>query len=331
MSIEDYESHILELSKRFGYSKNDFVDIEAEILGDEYIRLIEFYSKTLDINSFHGISPSFIAVYDDTVLNAWAINKDGNNLILLFKGLIHYLINTFMLNDDLNKEDIRILEILKPHLNTSISNLMYDASIHFTFYHEMAHLIQYSGSKEGSLDEVPKFTNPYDQESHILELDADEFSSLCLSEHILQYHSRLFKKGNSGTYEGLLVLFLAPIVLYLLAFSTNKSKLYFYEGSHPHPIIRLMLITLTITDYCKMSLLKYEQDIEIDHLAVIENALVLAQEIEQRYLSSNKVQQLIVFIKDNLDEIMEYVEEMRKIKKNFSGLAIDSWNRHSNK
>lgn len=329
MSIEDYNSHILELTKRFGYSKNDFVDIEAEALGDEYNRLLDFYTKSLAVNEFHGISPSFIAVYNDTSINARAITKDGNNLVLLFKGLVHYLVHAFLLNNDLNKEEIRILKILKPYLNTSVSQLMYDAAMHFTFYHEMAHLIQFSGSNEGSLEEVPKFTNPYDQYSHILELDADEFSSLCLSEHILQYHSRLFKKGNSGTYEGLLVLFLSPIVLYLLAFTSNKGKLYFYEGSHPHPIIRLMLITLTITDYCKMSLSKNEENIEIDHLAVIENALALAQKIETKYLSTDKVAELIVFIRTNLKEIMDYVEEMRNIKKQRNDLAVDSWNINS--
>ncbi len=331
MEINEYKQLIKSLSEKFGFNESDFVDLEIESLSDEFKKIIEFYSLTLSRNSFHGISPSYIAISNHTSFNARAIKKGENSLVLLFKGLLNYLFNLFFLNDNLNNGEIRVLKIIQPYLNTDISTLMYQTAIHFTFYHEMGHLIQFSSSTKSSLDEAPKFADVYEQESHILELDADEFSSLCLGEHILQYHGRLFTKGNNATYEGLLVLSLAPIVLYLLAFSSNKSRIYFYEGSHPHPIIRLMLITLTITDYCKMSLSKHNEDIEIDHLAVIENALVLAQEIEVRYLSTNKVADLILFIKSNLNQIMDYVEELRNNKKHHDDLAVDSWNRHSNK
>ena len=54
-----------------------------------------------------------------------------------------------------------------------------------------------------------------------------------------------------------------------------------------------MLLTSTITDYWKKSLLKNGKNIEFDHVIIIENALVVAQDIEKQYLSSNNVDNLI--------------------------------------
>jgi hypothetical protein len=326
MDKEQYVEIINSISIKFGLNKSDFVDIEIESLSEEYRNIIGFYSETLLDNAHHGILPSFIAITNHTSFNAKAIRKGDNSLVVFFKGLVLHLCNLYLYNDKLNNTEIRFLKIIRQFLDADVNKLMYQAATHFTFYHEMAHLIQFASSNEASLDEAPNFTEDYILEKHLLEIDADEFSSLCLSEHIIQYHNRLFRKGKSETYEGLLVLFLAPIVLYLLGFKENKRRLYFYEGSHPHPVIRLMLITLTITDYCRLSLSKHDKDIQINHLDVIENALALAQDIESRYLSTNDVADLILFIRANLEEIMNYVAVMKEAKDKRTDLAVDSWN-----
>lgn len=264
-----------------------------------------------------------------TSINAKAVRLDDKYIIIIHKGLINYLIISFKQNTQLDSGEIKTLKILQPYLNTNISTLMYQAALHFTFYHEMAHLIQNTEGGNMHLEERPQFSSEYNQEKHILEIDADEFSSLCLSEHILQYHQRLFIKGNRGTYEGLLVVILIPIILYLLSFNSNKGSFYLKKGTHPHPIIRLMLITLIITDYCKKSLNKQGIKLEIDHLLVIENSLAIAQEIERKYFGTDNVNQLLGIIRGSLNEIMTYTESIKDISKHRTDLAVYKWNSHA--
>lgn len=329
MTIKDYKYKVKEISLKLGFKENDFIDLEYTQNSEEYLEILKFYQKALGLKSFYGIKPAYIIINNNTSINAKAGRLDDSYVIIIYKGLIHYLMTSFKQNTQLDSGEIETLKILQPYLNTNISTLMYQTALHFTFYHEMAHLIQNTEGDDMQLEEKPQFSNDYNEEKHVLEIDADEFSSLCLSEHILQYHQRLFTKRNSGTYEGLLIVILIPIVLYLLSFSSNKGSFYLKKGTHPHPIIRLMLITLTITDYCKKSLNNQGIKLEIDHLLVIENSLAIGQEIERRYLSTDNVNQLLGIIKGSLNDIMAYTESIRDISKHRTDLAVYKWNLHA--
>lgn len=330
MTIKDYKKEIETLSLKLGINKSEFIDLEVTNMPDEYLKILSFYKETLDLNSFYGINPSYLIINNNISVNAKAGKAGDNYIIIVYKGLINYLIQSFKVNTQLDSGEIRTFKIIEPYLNTTISELMYQTSLHFTFYHEMAHLIQRADVTDGYLEETPNYSSSYNEEKHIVEVDADKFSSLCISEHILQYHQRLFTSGNSGTYEGLLVLILIPIILYLLSFNSNKTDFYLYEGTHPHPIIRIMLIATTITDYCKKSLSQNGVNINIDHLSIIENALSISQEIEYRYLGTNKVNQLLGLIKVNLKSIMSYAEYIDNKSDSRADLAIYKWNLHAN-
>lgn len=326
MSLENYRKNICEIKKGVGLPNSEFFDMEFSPYSEEFIEAFNFYTETLNHHKDYGISPAYMYYNNFRSRNAKAGLLNNTYLITINMGTLHWLVDNFKYNDTIPTSGIRLIDIISKHIDTAPQNLMYQMCFHFTVYHEIAHLIQNSSYLESHLDEYPK-TNDYNNRRHLLEIDADEFSSLCLGTHINQYAEKLFGASlNQDILEGIIIFCLVPIFLYLSSFAGSKEQMYFYERSHPHPIIRVMLVTMTICHYINQDLDANEKEFSINHKIVLNRTLQVASELEQSVFNSPYVEDFIDSLKINLQNILDYVSYFDELKNEDNTLAVAKWN-----
>ena len=158
---------------------------------------------------------------------------------------------------------------------------MYQLTMHFTFYHELAHLVQKSEYLESHLYERPFEVEEFDLTRHKLEIDADSFSGISIASHIQQYALKHFGDDlDSNKMESLIQMFCSSALLYFLAFQSCKGEIYFYENSHPHPMIRILNFILTITNYLQQSPKLTERKITLNHINIFKATIKTTALIE---------------------------------------------------
>ncbi len=125
--------------------QNGVLDYRDYAIETELDRIIEYYSETLSINKEYDINPSILYFENSTCVNAVAFYQNKFYLIGIYLGTIIHLTQTFKDKPNLifNTGNVDFIEFEKK-LDTTISELMYQQALHFTFYHEMGHLIQKS-------------------------------------------------------------------------------------------------------------------------------------------------------------------------------------------
>ncbi|MFI0429213.1 hypothetical protein [Mariniflexile sp. HMF6888] len=331
MTLEEYKIKILEIQKALELNMCDFFDCEFSPQREEILEVFKFYNEALLNHSYYGIVPAYIYINNYTNVNAFATYyRDKQKYSVSINiGTIIWLIQTFKLNHCIvNNTNIRLFQIIEPNIDTSINNLMYQTALHYTFYHEMAHLIQNSTFLELNLEEIPR-PDGYLERKHVLELDADEFSALCLGTHLLQYVEKIFdNRLNKPIMEGMLVLMCIPIMLYLTSFNSFDYEIYFEENTHPHPVIRLFVIVLTVVQYCNESLEKEDKGFTVDHKEIIYRSLALSSQVETICFNRDKISQFIINLRDNTAGVIDYVHKFEELRKKDASLSVNKWNEH---
>ena len=329
MNIEAYRAKIKQLSITLGLPINEFFDFEFSPFKSEFLGIFTFYTETLRDNHYYGIEPAFLYFNNYKSVNAKAGYFNGNYVITINMGTVFWLISNFKRNELLKKSSgsIRLFKILEPKLDTSINMLMYQTGCHFTFYHEMAHLIQNSNLLEFHLEEKPNNKEEFSTEKHLLECDADEFSSLCIASHILQYSEKIFDTNlNQYVLEGIIALISVPVILYLMSFESNNNSIYFEENTHPHPVIRLTRIVLTIVNYCNQSLIIENKSYKINQFHIINIALDIAEQLKFAFSNINGVPEYRKMISANRKEIAAYLKKIDRLQNGNDSLAVSKWN-----
>lgn len=199
MTLEEYREQIAEIINTVGLHRNLFSDLDGLDNESEFLNVFEFYKETLELNHDYGIAPAFLFFVNSDTINARAGKRVNNQFLLgINRGTINWLIDNFKSNDTLvSDNNILLFDGLNPYLDSPINNLMYQAGCHYTFYHEMAHLIQQSDYLELNMEENPQPIDIFDFDRHLLEIDADTFSALCLGTHIMQYLTELVEANDA--------------------------------------------------------------------------------------------------------------------------------------
>lgn len=260
MNHQKYLLKTKELINNTDIQEADVFDYELSPYRGEFDDMFSFYQNTLDRDSKYGITPGIFFFNNNLDVNAYAKKTLSKYYVIsINKGTIGTLINMFMERSDslstVLDEDFLNFEQL---LDTSIGMLMYQNAVHFTFYHEEAHLIQKSKLLENTIYEDTQANGNYSIEKHILEIDADEFSSLSIGAHIFQYAETTFgEKITVNQWEKLIIIACSSAFLYILSLNSNKDQnIYYHEKSHPHPVIRITWIVHTIVGYCVRNFIK---------------------------------------------------------------------------
>lgn len=307
-------------------AKGDYYDYEDDINKEEFDSAFLFYKEALERNEYYGIVPNYIFYNNDLRVNAMAAKYKDSFIISMNKGTIAFLLSSFRKDDLLEGSGLEYWIEFEKELDNSISNLMYQNALHFTFYHEMAHLVQKSELLELGLYEQP-MQNDFSARRHILELDADEYSALSVGSHTLQYARTIYgDEVPNDKLEKLLVLVCASILIYLMSFPSNRRGIYYKESTHPHPIIRVTCIVFVIIGYSKQALEQIELDLVLDSKSIVNQSIELAEALSVKTLGYDYLSGYKDSVGLEADNIVAYIKEMREISNKDSTLAVDKWN-----
>ncbi|NVK64586.1 MAG: hypothetical protein HWE22_08355 [Flavobacteriales bacterium] len=300
----------------------ELYDFEDTPFAHEFQKIFDFYSTTLKGFSDYGIDPAIIYFNIRRSVNAFACKRDGVFIVSFNCGTIVHLIKAFeqTLFDSKQPQFDSILDV-------SPNKLMYQLCLHFTLYHEMAHLIQDSRYLSNGLKELNKSEHKFDKERHLLELDADQFSSLCIATHICQYLDRIDSpRINFQLTEYVITIAVAAMMVYVLSFNSVDHKLYYQRYYHPHPSIRLSSISQTVIDYTYQ-----DRNGRSSSSKERSNILVKAANIVQNSTKSDNVLNYVKTLVENYDGIKEYLDSFTLINNKETRLATDKWNEMAQK
>lgn len=329
MTLENYREYIAEIINTVGLHRNLFSDLEGLDNELEFLNVFKFYRDTLKLNCDYGIEPAFLFFINSDTLNAKATRSPNDEFLLgINRGTINWLIDNFKSNHRLiTDNNILLFNNLTPYLDTPINNLMYQAGCHFTFYHEMAHLIQKSDYLNLSMEENPQPVEIFDLNRHLLEIDADTYSALCLGTHIMQYSEKIFGKNPSKlVVESLIILFSIPIILYLLSFSGNSLELYYRESTHPHPAIRLTNFIMVLTHYCNNVLDGKNSGFTANQGDMFISAMEIAEKLQKPFFGNETVTIYRKEITESRLGVIEYLSVLVEGNKNLTTTATHKWN-----
>jgi hypothetical protein len=194
-------------------------------------------------------------IMNDTV-NAWAWHNEGKNIIAIYLKLYKVLENMLRTNfPKLNGPGSALMKKLTPALKREDGQLpedflLYQYATLFVYFHELAHLHQQShmaGGGAAPLVSQERYhlgnQEPFDQEAHAMEIDADICAANIMSEYILQFwESFPAEHRTPDVFATLISMACASIFVFFYVVSGGWQDIYFMESDHPHPIIRISYV-----------------------------------------------------------------------------------------
>ena len=321
-----YKKRTAELQRKIPTENLDVFDYADSIYNEEFDAIFSFYQEVLIRNSKFGIKPSILFFNADRNINAKAV-KNGKHFIISFNaGTVVGLIQMFREYEDIILNENQ--QIFESSLDNPINELMYQFAVHYTFYHEMAHLIQKSTFLELGMDENLTSNHDFSELRHLLELDADEYSAISLGAHIIQYADNLFGATvTKDEIEELIVIGCSAILLYLLSFKTNRLDIYYEEHSHPHPIIRLNWIIFAIISYCENAYRKKAIQMSFNSGELMNKVLIFSRaNIDKFFDGKDLISNYFQTIQQEALNIIRYYNKYEEFKKDNRKLAVHKWN-----
>lgn len=328
MNTELYKKKKEELVANLPINPDSVFEYDTSLYADEFDDIFSFYHENLEHNSRYGITPNIVFFNTNFSFNAWASKHNSYYVISFNMGLIVSLIQMFrekpgLLDEKEQKEFVDFEKLL----DNPIHILMYQNAIHFTFYHEMGHLIQKSDLLENRMLEHLDNSEEYSERRHLLELDADEFSSVSIGAHILQYAENMFgEKVTKSQFENLLIIACSSTFLYLLSFPSNQRKIHYEKFSHPHPVIRVMWIIFSIAGYCSRSLEAKGIKLGLDPKAIIDKTFDFCEQVSEYFFDDDPMSKFMDSLQSEGLKIMAYLTKFQKLKENDRSLALYKWN-----
>jgi hypothetical protein len=328
--IMDYKQEIDNAIKNNIAEYADIFDFDDTPNKKLYKDLYLFCRENLDIHfKRKSISHSAFLYSNDFSVNAKVRIKKNQNTILINIGLIRHCIDKYLFNHALND----FIESKEPELaakyDSSMSYLIFQLITQFTYYHELAHLFQYSQIVTEKELQERNSGNKFDIIRHKLEINADTYSSICIATHIHQYINKIF--GDNTNQENVgktITIFGACLLEYIINFTSNY-ELYYEEHSHPHPLIRLLNIILNITNHFSLIPTLREKGIELDANSLFINIINFHEELENSNVFTSGFSKSISQYVANIKRIKSYIAKIMNFGDNneFTD-AMSIWNKH---
>lgn len=303
-------------------TEQDILLIEYYEERDEIIECCKFYKEAIEHNSYYLRFPCNVLFHADQYVNAKATVYRNKGLVVWYFGLLFKQLNILK-----EEEENKIIEGFKETklgdsgilnvLDCKPNRLFYQINQHFTFYHEFAHIIQQQGKLEDVQYKFQEGKVDFDINKHLLEKDADNFAALCLMTHIVQYADRIFNnQWGKDEITNLLAFYSIPVLIYSMELNSDEENPdTFFEGTHPHPMCRLMFVLLVFIEYFNQQ----NRGFKIDSKSVFDLTLEVASKI-----SGFDYQKFWV---ENYTEFMDYNKATIDLKVPMGyESAVDKWN-----
>lgn len=326
--MDEYYKVIAEVSAATAIPSDEFFDYRDSPSKEEFDAIFTFYQETLLLNEGYGITPSYLYFNPGLTANAQAKKVADCYLVSINMAMVINLMTMFkdkpaLLDGTDNEELIAFQELL----DAPINELMYQNAIHFTFYHEMAHLIQNSEFLEGALYERVDSVVEFSIRRHNLELDADEFSALCIGSHAIQYAQHMFGEAiDTNKVEKLLIIICSSALIYMLSFRTNSENIYYEEMSHPHPIIRITRIVAAIVQYSVQALEHLGFELALDTRRIIAETIRFTDKIACNVLGINPVIRYENYLNTERENVEAYIRKTDALRGGDNSYAVHKWN-----
>lgn len=321
-----------ELKKR-GLDATDVLDFSTSEFHKEFQRIIDFYNVTIDNHSIYNIRKSIFYVKNDTkVLNAVAsaYKKLDFNTISITGRFVMFLIETFVeQHEEMNKQIDLVVSSDTIFLEEKFY-FQYISVSHFVIYHELAHLIQFGSEAINYVEEFSSNKDEYKHEKHIFELDADEFAALSLGTHLIQYFEQVKKVKNELSLTNIAdyaSVSLGAIFIVMVNLHDDFDQFYIEKRSHPHPITRLILLSLTMIEYLNQTYIiaHYEKE-KLDAKKIIDKSINYAHSYNIKVKGNPALEKVPSIVRNEIESIMSYIAKIRKDAEVMGNLAVKAWN-----
>ncbi|WP_337045430.1 hypothetical protein [Emticicia sp. 17c] len=278
---------------------------------------LDEYSK---IYNFH---PAYLYIAQNEYFNSVAQPK--TNVIAISKEVIKQLKNFFWDNLDFENDQslINFRDINKwllAECNKSLNQFVFEFASFFSYYHELAHLMQEAEYKAlgntTSLNEYGYTNSNFNVEHHLREIDSDFFAANQVAYHVLSLYEDakiFFNEVENEILYNIIMLSMASIFAYRIRHFRGLEDIYYYERSHPHSAIRIIIISKVFLSF----LSKHSKNLTPDEQQIlIGNSLGFADKIAGVNYSSR----FSDLIKNGNDKIAEYWDYMSNESPKYSYL-----------
>lgn len=266
------------------------------------IQPAKFYFRTqLSVNASAGLTPT----------NYYIVRVNMGTLVKLYD--LFYEKNSIF--DE--AEELSAYELLNKNLDAPLGYLMFQLSSLFTYYHELAHLIQKSPTLPLWIDEsyiLPEGGN-YNADSHVKEFDADLNGAHLICFHLIEYWKK--QKPELRTQESFQMLLSiggASILSYFLLLPNADRDIYYKDFTHPHPFVRIAYIVDCFIKVAEINLPE-EMQVNLNATQITSESFKIADNFFKRVLNNDKIQTFgAVFLTESAN-IKTYVTELIELSK----------------
>lgn len=320
---EALKNKVLEFSEIY-----DFRDTPYESLISDFYN---FCRENIDIHGKNvNINPNVLIFNNHLNSNAFAMLKDGVFSISINVGLFKKCDTNFLNNQKLDEQIEKRFNEITSKLDNKISGLGFQIATNFTYYHELAHLFQFTKKNENlRIKERVDNDSTYHLQKHYLEINADSFAAIALASHISQYLEKSFGQDlNQDISENVIVILGACILNHIANFHTDISKIYLKEKTHPHPFLRIFNVILSLTNYLNQSEFLKERGIEIETYKVFKMILDFYEELEREKVFNTNFSTAMDEGAKIQDQISKYLGQLVEFNESDYNNALELWNKH---
>ena len=196
-----------------------------------------------------------------------------------------------------------------------IDQFMFIVARYFLHYHELAHIIQFTGVNQFMHESrAYPIAGPFIMLEHVKERDADICGANFSARHIMDHWKRLpLALQTKDSLETLVSFGIVGIYqLFDLLSDGLKRNLYFFETSHPHTIIRISLIIRLIVQRTG-----HDSRMKIDLMKMIQNVLNILRNLNM----DESADRFLYTMARNPLSIDIYTQTLEREHKNYPWLA----------
>lgn len=309
--IYSYEYVKQELISEVGIPSSEIFEFQDSPIKNLYEGYFQFCQENLSEKChLHKIQRAKFYYSNNYSVNAWACSHNGYFLIKVHMGTIFKLNEVFTAKNSLEENDsLKKYKVFTERLGIKLDFLMFQAATLFTFYHELAHLIQKSPLLENGIDESYSLSDQpiHLPDSHILEYDADLHAANYVCAHLIDAWKNQKKEfKTTESFQNIVTLGSASIFTYFLLLKADDN-IYYNANSHPHSIVRISYIVDCFINVVKLNL---PVDISVNQKLVITETFKISNDIISRIDSNRNFDRFAeIFLKEN-DNIENYIKSL---------------------
>ncbi|MBS9775013.1 MAG: hypothetical protein KGV59_07670 [Tenacibaculum sp.] len=321
-----------EIQNTLKYFSKDFIlDYSGTLNENLFEKYYQFCRGCL--NNFSeriNITPNIIFFNNLLSINAKAGKYDGTYIITINQGLFSNCITNYLQNENLKNFINQKFRNTISDLDIEVNLLGYQVTTQFTFYHELAHLIQFTNfNNEIELQERLRETEEYCPVRHKLEINADTFASITISTHITQYCERIFQENLSQIkVEETIIITCSYLFNYLNSFSSSNEQIYFEEKTHPHPFFRTLLLTMNLSYHLNSNKFLNERGIRLDYLKIFKKIIDFNEKLEKNKLFDTNFYSNIDNNFEKKERIINFMSELINFNCDDYYDAMEGWNKN---